>query len=173
MHVCHLSFVFSLPTTHYLFCSFHPHPFCPHVPIVRSACSHLGWDFLQTCPLCLGNEPTALHRSFIFPCVLDMTDEWGPPELCSPGLQIKASPISRQSINQFTPRAPDQPINQPVSQQMLLSLREGAGSGMVELETPAQAESSQVSGRKMILWLNQDVFAHFPISFYWYISVLA
>lgn len=56
---------------------------------------------------------------------------------------------------------------------MLLSLREGAGSGMVELETPAQAESSQVSGRKMILWLNQDVFAHFPFSFYWYISVLA
>lgn len=172
MCICHPSSVFFLPTTHYLFCSFHAAPFCPHVPIVCSACSHLGWDFLQTCPLCLDNEPTALHRSFIFPCVLDMTDEWGPPELCSPALQIKATPTSRQSINQFTPRAPDQPINQSVSQQMLLSLKEGAGSEMVELVAPTQAERSQVSGRKMILWLNQDVFAHFPINFYWYISVL-
>lgn len=61
---------------------------CPHVPIVLSACprSHLGWDFLHTCPPCLGNEPTALHRSFVFPSVLDMTDDWGPPELRSPGL---------------------------------------------------------------------------------------
>lgn len=66
-----------------------------------------------------------------------------------PGLQIKATPTSRQSINQFTPRAPDQPINQTVSQQMLSSLREGAGSGMVELVTPTQAERSQVSGRKV------------------------
>lgn len=142
MCVCHPSVVFSLPTTRYLFCSFHAAPFCPHVPIVRSACSHLGWDFLQTCPLCLGNEPTALHRSFIFPCVLDMTDEWGPPELCSPGLQIKATPTSRQSINQFPPRAPDQPINQSASQQMLLCLREGAGSGMVELVTQTQTQVS-------------------------------
>lgn len=71
-----------------------------------------------------------------------MTDEWGPPELCSPGLQIKATPTSRQSINQFPPRAPDQPINQSASQQMLLCLREGAGSGMVELVTQTQTQVS-------------------------------
>lgn len=162
MCVCHPSIVFSLPATHYLFCSFHADPFCPHVPIVHAACSHLGWDFLQTCPLCLGNEPTALHRSFIFPCVLDMTDEWGPPELCSLGLQIKATPTSRQSINQFTPRAPDQPINQSVSQQMLLSLRVGAGSGMVELVPPTQAERSQVSG-SVCTFSHQFLLVHFRL----------
>lgn len=101
-----------------------------------------------------------------------MTDEWGPPELCSPGLQIKATPTSRQSINQFPPQAPDQPINQSASQQMLLCLRGGAGSGMVELVTQTQTERSQVSGRKMILCMNQGVFAHLPRHLELVISVL-
>lgn len=116
-------------------------PFVPMFPLFTRHAPILAETFSKHAPPHLGNEPTALHLSVIFPCVLDMTNEWGPPELCSPGLEIKAAPTSKQSISQFTLRASDQPINQSVSQQMLPSLREGAGSGMVELVTPTKASS--------------------------------
>lgn len=126
--------------------------FVPKFPLFSQLASLfpfcLSWLLLfMPPPPCLGNEPTALHLSLIFPCVLDMTDEWGPPELCSPGLQIKAAPTARWSINQFTPQAADQPINQSLSQQMLLlSLSRGARSGVVEVVFPTKARGWKCLG---------------------------
>lgn len=116
--------------------------FSRHAP-----CSNLGLDFPHTCPPCLGNEPAALHLSFRLPLCVGH-DRWLET---SRGLLPRAlDKGSRWSINQFTPRASDQPINQSLSQQMLLlSLSKRAGSGVLEVVSPTKAEGLKVSaGRK-------------------------
>lgn len=102
-----------------------------HVTFLGFYHSHPPSSPFKHTVLCLGNEPAAPHLCLVFHRVLDMTDERGPPELCSPGLQIKAAPAAGRSINQLILWAADQPINQSASQQMLLlSLSDAACGGV-------------------------------------------
>lgn len=76
---------------------------------------------------------------------------------------MKAAPTSGISINQFTPQASDQPINQSLSQQMLLlSLSERAGRGVVELVSPTKAERLEVSGRRTEIHFSSFVVPLLP-----------
>lgn len=115
---------------------------------------------------CLGNEPTDPHFSFIFCYVVDMTDDWGPPEGRSPGLKMKATPTQEWSIYQFTPQAHNQLINQSEPADVTaVPLRWACSEVVATAMSPAKAEGLEVSGRRKWKWFFIFFFFFFKSGF--------